>query len=118
MTFRLTLYDRNGIALNLGDIVKISDGHRFTFYSEVKYLAQEKTITPFHTFSFSSIEKVDKVPDYAIKSTEERYDMWYLPNPDNDENGESHRDYLMSWRECEHNLRAWTLEPDYQLEIF
>jgi hypothetical protein len=102
--FTLKLYDRKGIELGIGDIVEISDGKTFTFYAEVKYLEKEKVITPFHTFSFHSFEKVDKVPEFAIKSTEERYNIWYVQNDDRIEDkgaGEAER-YLMDWRCCEH----------------
>lgn len=99
--FTLKLYDRNGTALSFGDIVKISDGKVFTFFAEVKYLEREKVITPFHTFSFHSIVKVDKVPEGAKKSTEERYDIWYIESPEEDTDSESAENYLTAWRECE-----------------
>jgi hypothetical protein len=104
--FTLELYDRNGVKLQLGDLVKVSNGKDFNFYAEVKYLESEQCITPFHTFSFHSFEKVDSVPENAIKSTEERYNIWYLNTKDAeaDNNAEDGKDYLMSWRECEHNL--------------
>ena len=52
--FKLELYDRKGNILSIGDIVKISDGKGFHFFSEVKFLEDEKCIAPFHTFSFHS----------------------------------------------------------------
>ena len=79
--FTLELYDRKGNKLNIGDIVKISDGKNFTFYSEVKYLEKEKAIAPFHTFCFHSFEKVETVPDHAKPGTEERYKIWYTHTP-------------------------------------
>jgi hypothetical protein len=113
--FTLKLYDRKGAELNIGDIVKISD-HRsqFSFFCEVKFLQNEKVITPFHTFSFHSFEKIDKVPEHAIKGTEDRYNIWYLyeDEAENDTERASFDNYLMSWRECEHHLekRSWRIE--------
>ena len=103
--FILELYDRLGQKLNIGDIVKISDGRHFKFYAEVKYLADEECIAPFHTFSFHSFEKVDKVPENAIQSTEERYKIWYIDNPESDDNAKNYEHYLIEWRKCEVLLR-------------
>jgi len=104
--FKLKLYDRTGNELSEGDIVKISDGRNFTFFSEVKYLSDEKCIAPFHTFSFHSFEKIDILPDGVIEGkSEPRYKMWYMPeNKEEDTAHESHEQYLMSWRQCEHLL--------------
>lgn len=102
--FILELYDRRGVKLELGDIVKVSDGRDFNFFAEVKYLESEQCITPFHTFSFHSFEKVDSVPENAIKSTEERYNIWYLENPEIDNYKELAEGYLTDWRACEHLL--------------
>lgn len=104
--FILTLHDRNGTLLNFGDIVKVSDGKRFWFFCEVKYLEKEQVITPFHTFSFSSFEKVDSVPESAKPSTEERYKMWYVYREEAEEDKieDTTSDYLMGWRQCEHLL--------------
>ena len=98
--------DRLGNELNFGDIVKISDGRKFKFYSEVKYLEKEKAIAPFHTFCFHSIEKVDSLPRNAKKGDEERYDFWYICNDEaeTDEAAERANEYLLSWRECERFL--------------
>ena len=102
--FTLILTDRNGTPLNEGDIVRISNAERFTFYAEVKYLEKEKAIAPFHTFSFHSFEKVDSVPDKAKLSTEERYKIWYVydESADADDNAKAHEGYLIDWRTCEH----------------
>jgi len=104
--FKLELFDRKGNKLNLGDIVKVSNGRNFSFYAEVKYLEDEKLITPFHTFSFHSFEKVDSIPEHAVKSNEERYDIWYTHNPELDEkeSEEYASRYLSDWRHCEHLL--------------
>jgi intein/homing endonuclease len=113
--FLLKLYDRKGKELNEGDIVAVSDGKRFTFYCEVKYLAKEKVIAPFHTFSFHSFEKVDKVPANAVESTEERYKIWYIYNEEAtaDEAADKAKNYLMDWRECEHLLS----EKCFQIQL-
>lgn len=112
--FKLKIYDRKGIELKEGDIVKISDGRRFTFYCEVKYLEKEMIITPFHTFSFHSVEKVNEVPVHAIKSTEERYSIWYVDHDvaEADNNRESFEKYLSDWRCCEYTLK----ERMYRIE--
>ena len=104
--FILKLYDRRGVELKLGDIVKISDGKNFNFYAEVKYLEDQQIITPFHTFCFHSFEKVDHVPEGATQSTEERYKMWYMGKYAETDNkaGEAER-YFMDWRACEHLLK-------------
>lgn len=104
--FELKLYDRLGQELHEGDIVMISNKGYFNFYSEVKYLADEMVIAPFHTFSFHSFVKVDEVPSDAILSTENRYKVWYL-NDEDAKKDSSHSDferYLTSWRECEFHL--------------
>jgi hypothetical protein len=116
--FILRLYDRNGLELNEGDIVSVSDGHRIQFFAEVKYLEKEQVITPFHTFSFNSFKKVDKLPDGVIKASEERYNVWYLNDVIEDE---SFEDYLAGWRQCEHHLekRCWRIEKNgKQLTLF
>lgn len=116
--FKLSLYDRAGNKLQLGDIVKVSNGREVNFYCEVKYLEDEKVITPFHTFSFHSFEKVDKVPDHAIKSDEERYNIWFTNNLETDNQAaiDSAKDYLISWRQCEHLLEnsCFRIELDDQ----
>ena len=99
--FTLKLYDRNGQPLKQGDIVKISDGRSFAFFSEVKYLEDEKVIAPFHTFSFHSFEKVKKVPANAKPSTETRYKIWYLEEKEEDLEASSSEKYLADWRDCE-----------------
>lgn len=104
MKFELTIHDRKGTQLNEGDIVKISDGKNITFYSEIKYLEDERVIAPLHTFSFMSVEKVDEVPEQALKSSETRYDIWYLPIDKDDT--EYFNKYLMSWRDCEYRLES------------
>lgn len=111
--FELKLYDRNGTELKLGDIVKISDGRSFNFYAEVKYLESEQLITPFHTFSFNSFVKEDKLPDNAVRSTEERYGIWWVPGEaETDKDADQFRDYLMDWRKCESHLekRMWRIK--------
>ena len=110
--FKLKLYDRNGVELHLGDIVKISNSGDFKFFAEVKYLPYEQVITPFGTFSFHSFEKVDSLPENAVKSTEERYNIWYLEDPEKDDQAEDFKRYLIDWRECENNIqkRLWRIE--------
>jgi len=113
--FKLSIHDRNGIELSQGDIVKISDGVRITFFAEVKYLPKEQVITPFHTFSFSSVEKVDSVPDNAILSSEERYNIWYLPSTEGYEDlkAQEFDKFLTDWRTCEYLLekRMFRISP-------
>ena len=104
MKFELTIHDRKGTQLNEGDIVKISDGKNITFYSEVKYLEEERVIAPLHTFNFMSMEKVDEVPMEALKSTETRYNIWYLPIDKSDT--DYFNEYLRSWRDCEYRLES------------
>jgi hypothetical protein len=99
--FKLILQDRKGNILNEKDIVKVSNGKTFTFYSEVKYIDKKGVLAPFHTFSFHSFEKVDKVPDGAILADELDYNIWYVPNAEPDEYAKDFNKYLMSWRECE-----------------
>jgi hypothetical protein len=99
--FQLELYDRKGNQLHEGDIVKISDGTKFSFYAEVKYLKDEGVIAPFSTFSFHSFEKVKSVPNGAVKSDETRYGIWFMKSENKDKNAEDFKRYLISWRECE-----------------
>lgn len=120
--FKLKLYDRIGNELNPGDIVKVSDGKTITFYSEVKYLEKEQVITPFHTFSFHSFEKVDKVPEGAVKCSEERYNIWFTHSPDVDQEDavKAAERYLIDWRQCEHLLeqRCFRIELEKQITLF
>lgn len=106
--FILSLFDREGTELKIGDIVKVSDGKKFDLFAEVKYLPEEQIITPFHTFSFSSFVKVDKIPEHAMKSTETRYGIWYVVSPerDNEEGIKNAEQYLADWRICEHLLES------------
>lgn len=97
--FELRIYDRKGTELKLGDTVAISDGRHINFFAEVKWLEKEQVLAPFHTFSFHSMVKVDSIPADAVKSSEERYNIWYLP--EKQEDNERFEDYLKSWRECE-----------------
>ena len=78
----------------------------------LKYLPDEQVITPFGTFSFYSFEKVDSLPENAVKSTEERYNIWYLQDPEKDDQAEDFESYLMDWRVCETNIqkRLWRIE--------
>lgn len=116
--FTLELYDRNGIKLELGDIVKISDGRSFNFYSEVKYLPNEQVIAPFGTFTFHSVEKVFRLPENVIKSNETRYNVWYCPSDElsEDENAKHFENYLTEWRSCESLLekRIFRIKPIQQ----
>ena len=100
---RLTLQDANGVELKFGDIVAISDGRHLNFYCEVAYLEDQKAIAPFHTFSLHNVKKVDKLPEGVVRAKEERYKVWYHPDPKKDKN--PHEDYLMSWRSCEKLIR-------------
>lgn len=110
--FTLTLHDRNGTQLNLGDVVRISDGRTWKFFAEVKYLADQQLITPFHTFSFMSVEKCE-LPTNAIRANETRYGIWHLPNDEPDGGAESFNNYLIEWRQCEYLLetRMWRIQP-------
>jgi hypothetical protein len=115
----LKLFDRDGNELKEGDIVAISDSHNIRFYCEVKYSESEKVLFPFHTFSFHSVVK-SKVPDGAIKSTEERYNCWYMPDYNDDITVNRHESYLMEWRTCETLLKMFRIEKIErpQLELF
>jgi hypothetical protein len=112
--FKLKLQDRKGNELKEGDIVKISNGREFTFYAEVRYIEEEGIITPFHTFSFHSFEKVEKVPDNAIPCYDERYGIWYVKNAEADNEAKNYEEYLLSWRQCEHLMekRCWVIVKD------
>ena len=121
--FILKLYDRKGNLLKIGDLVKISDGRHFKFFSEIKYLEKEQAIAPFHTFSFHSIEKIDKIPDNAnIIKQEGRYNAWFTHNAEVDEDPERYDKYFRHWIECEYLLsqRCFIIEliKDNQLKLF
>lgn len=101
MKFELTIHDRKGTELKEGDVVAVYDRRAYTFFAEVKWLESEQVLTPFHTFSFHSFEKVDSVPENAIQSTEERYKIWYLEESEEDNEDGNFEKYLSSWRDCE-----------------
>ena len=110
--FILKLYDREGTELHEGDYVKVSNGKGFKFISEVKYLEKEKAIAPFHTFSFHSFVKIDKLPENVKLANENRYHIWYLENEEADEKASDFDKYLIDWRQCEHLLK----ESCYKIE--
>lgn len=112
--FKLKLCDREGTILKEKDIVKISDGRFFNFFSEVKYLENEQAIAPFHTFAFHSIVKVDSIPDTAKKGNEDRYNIWYDVDPEVDKCAELHEKYFLDWRDCERliNNKAFIIEKE------
>jgi hypothetical protein len=103
--FKLSLYDSFGNKLKQGDIVQVLTGRpeTLTFYAEVKYLKDENIITPFHTFSFHSFKKVNKLPDNVKKSTEKRYNIWFEYH--DVKKIETAEKYLIDWRKCEHLLK-------------
>jgi hypothetical protein len=104
--FILELYDSKENKLSPGDIVMIKSRHT-TFYCEVKYLEEEQVIAPFHTFSFTEMEKVSEVPADAILSmVETRYKVWH-------KEVEGSSDYIISWRDCETLLekRCYRIQP-------
>lgn len=111
--FQLTLHDRNGEELRIGDIVRISLRNEFTFFCEVTYFPEAGIIAPFHTFSFHSFEKCE-LPANVIKSQETRYNIWYLDSPEDDKHAEKFNNYLMSWRDCEYRLeeRCYRIKPN------
>jgi hypothetical protein len=110
--FILKLYDREGTELQEGNYVKVSNGKGFKFISEVKYLEKEKAIAPFHTFSFHSFVKIDKLPGNVKLANENRYHIWYLENEEADEKASDFDKYLIDWRQCEHLLK----ESCYKIE--
>jgi hypothetical protein len=122
LNFKLTLHDREGVELHDGDIVAISDGKRFNFYSEVKYNPEKKCIYPFHTFSFHSVKKVDILPAEAKECNELDYKCWYVNHEDAqwDLKADEFAHYLLSWRECERLLEKnmFHIEPLLQTTLF
>ena len=114
--FIVKLKDRNGRPLQLGDIVKLSDGKRITFFVRVTWLPDIKKLAPFHTFSFHSIEyagdNVESLPDGIVQCTEPRFDCWFMRGTNPDASAEAHERNLTEWRACEH-----VLESCYDIEI-
>lgn len=105
--FTLKLQDRNGQELKQGDIVKVSDGKRYTFYTEVKFFKETGIISPFDTFSFHSFEKVDKVPDGLIERSGDIANFRYwVAKDETDIDGQQFNGYLMSWRTCENLIKS------------
>ena len=67
-----------------------------------KYLEEENAIAPFHTFSFHSFVKVDKLPENCeLSKSETRYKIWIPANKETDLHSENGEKYLSSWRQCE-----------------
>lgn len=119
-TIKLILTDVHGKTLNFGDIVKINSGRGgdSCFYAQITYLEKEKSIAPFHSFSFHSFEKVDKVPEGAKELSETRYKSWFM-NTDI-EAEKRFEGYLMDWRKCEHELNRCfhiILEEEKEIQI-
>lgn len=107
MSFILKIYDRKGTELHEGDIVRVFTGRQINghFYSEVKWLEKEQTLTPFHTFSLHSVEKVDKLPDNVVEGKETRYKIWMDHDAQEDASGKEEFDqYFWDWKACEHQL--------------
>lgn len=120
--FTLKIFDRKGKELKEGDVVAVSNKENFQFYAEVKYLEEEQTITPFHTFTFHSFEKVDSLPKNAVKSTEKRYGIWFVVNDEakKDDISDIFEKYLISWRECEIFIknRCWRITKQNSKNYF
>jgi hypothetical protein len=104
--FTVKLFDINNQELKIGDLVKIRTGRKSIFYCKIKFIA-EGILAPFHTFSFMTIEKVDSIPDNAIPAKEDRYNVWFLA--DDDEQTDITNEYLLSWRQCETLLNSWKI---------
>lgn len=102
--FEITFHDRNGLELKEGDIVALSDGRSLQFYCEVKWIEEEQIMAPWHTFSFHSVEKVDKLPEGLTLSNETRFKCWYHNEPLEDGENSKFNDYLMEWRTCEREI--------------
>ena len=113
--FKLILMDREGKKLKIGDLVKVSDGRGFSFYAKIQYDKKSKTIAPFHTFSFHSFLKVDKLPKNAIERTDRNFTYWFVHNPESDldVHQTTTRNYVLSWLECERALK----ESCYCIEL-
>jgi hypothetical protein len=111
--FTLKIYDRKGTELKQGDLVKISDGRRITFYSEFRYIEETGTFHPFHTFSWHSVEKVDCLPEGLLPSkVKAPVPYWYFPDLDEDKEGKNFDDYYQGWKECERLLDCF-----YKVEL-
>lgn len=102
--FEITFHDRNGTELKEGDIVALSDGRSINFYCEVKWIEAEQIMAPWHTFSFHSVEKIDKLPDGVTLSDETRYKCWFHNSPLDDSDSKPFNNYLMEWRTCEREI--------------
>jgi hypothetical protein len=110
--FKLRFFDCDQVEVMEGDIVKIYAGNATIFYSEVKYLEDEKVIVPFHNFAWYRFKKVDTIPLFAIKSDESRFDLWY--EPDAKHNYKVPQELIWSWKDCEVLLekRCWQITKD------
>jgi hypothetical protein len=102
--FEITFHDRNGTELKEGDVVALSDGKALRFYCEVKWIEAENIMAPWHTFSFHSVEKADKLPDGLTLSDETRYKCWYHNDPAEDNASGSFEHYRMEWLTCEREI--------------
>ena len=107
--FRLRFFDCDGAEIFEGDIVKIYAGNHTIFYSEVKYLEDERVLVPLHNFAWYRFKKVDTIPLFAVKSNEDRFDLWY--EPDTKHNYNLPQEQLTSWKDCEVLLenRCWQI---------
>jgi len=102
--FILKIKDRQGVELNIGDLVQVHGRYSGSFFARIAFDPERKTIIPFSTFSFHSVEKIDKLPDNVTKADEKYGEYWYSDTPsDTDEKFEK---YLISWRECETKINS------------
>lgn len=127
--FILTVHDREGTELKDGDIVAVS-GHnhgdnRFKFFAEVKWIPEKQVLTPFHTFTFHSFLKVDKVPDGAVPFKDDMadYKIWYICDSEVDTKARDYERYLIDWRDCErlienHIFRIRKIDEPKQGSLF
>lgn len=106
--FKLRFFDCNQVEIHEGDTIKIYAGNTTIFYSEVKYLQEEKVLVPFHNFAWFRFEKVNTVPLFAIKSDEARFNLWYEPDV---KHNYVPQELLISWRDAEVLLekRCWQI---------
>ncbi len=119
--WQLRLYDSFQTELNEGDLVQIDSGRGNVFYAQVKLLEDENAFSPFHTFSFCKIRKIENLPSSAVKMDEDRYDCWYDAGEELKQ--EDYNLYYYDWKSCESRMnersfRIFKISQVHQTKLF
>ena len=110
---RLRIYGSDGVELNIGDTVRVSNSrNRTEFYTTV--VLHDGRIYPFYCFSYDRVERVEGVPTDAIPcNNPDGYPapMWAVHKEDPDERERMHTWMFEAMDMGEQRGRFYRIEP-------